>query len=67
MEPDEESYYTPEEKVGYLKIREYVKGKCGLEMGQNYYKSKKEKSVARHCLQESVECIKDALGYYGLN
>ena len=51
MEPEEESYYAPEEKATYPKIREYVKEKygvdvhtsyiveekrmCGLEMGQN--------------------------------
>lgn len=39
---------------------------CGLEMGQNYNKSKKENPVARHCPQEKVVYIKDALKYYGL-
>ena len=82
MEPEEESYYTPEEKATYPKIREYVKGKygvdvhtsyiaevkrmCGLEMGQNYNKSKKENPVVRNCPQEKVVYIKDALRYYGL-
>lgn len=57
MEPDEESNYTPEEKATYQKIKEYVKDKydvnvhtsyiaqvkrmCGLDMGENYNKSKK--------------------------
>ena len=82
MEPEEESYYTPEEKATYPKIREYVKEKygvdvhtsyiaevkrmCGLEMGQNYNKSKKENPAVRHCPQEKVMYIKDALKYYGL-
>ena len=58
MEPDEKSNYTPEEKATYQKIKEYVKNKygvnvhtryiaevkrmCGLDMGENYNKSKKE-------------------------
>lgn len=82
MEPEEESYYTPEEKAAYPKIREYVREKygvdvhtsyiaevkrmCGLQMGQNYNKSKKENPVVRHCLQEKAVYIKDALKYYGL-
>lgn len=82
MEPDEESRYTPEEKATYPKIREYVKEKygvdvhtsyiaevkrmCDLEMGQNYNKSKKENPVVRHCPQEKVVYIEDALKYYGL-
>lgn len=82
MEPEEESYYTPEEKATYPKIREYVKEKygvdvhtsyiaevkrmCGLDMGENYNKFKKENSVVRHCPQEKVVYIKDALKYYGL-
>ena len=82
MEPGKESYYTPVEKATYPKIREYVKEKygvdvhtsyiaevkwmCGLEMGQNYNKSKKEDPAVRHCLQEKVVYIKDVLKYYGL-
>ena len=82
MELEEESYYTPEEKATYPKIREYVKEKygvdvhtsyiaevkrmCGLDMGQNYNKSKKEIPTVRHCPQEKVVYIKDALKYYGL-
>lgn len=75
-------YYSPEEKATYPKIREYVKEKygvdvhtsyiaelkrmCGLEMGQNYNKSKKEKAVVRHCPQEKMEYIKDALKYFSV-
>ena len=82
MEPDEESNYTPEEKATYQKIKEYVKDKygvnvhtsyiaqvkrmCGLDMGENYNKSKKENPEVKQCPQEKVEYIKDALRYFGL-
>lgn len=82
MEPDEESNYTPEEKDTYQKIKEYVKDKygvnvhtsyiaqvkrmCGLDMGENYNKSKKENPEVKQCPQERVEYIKDALRHYGL-
>ena len=65
MEPDEESNYTPEEKATYSKIKEYVKDKygvnvhtsyiaqvkrmCGLDMGENYNKSKKENPEVKQC------------------
>ena len=82
MEPDEESNYTPEEKATYQKIKEYVKDKygvnvhtsyiaqvkrmCGLDMGENYNKSKKENPEVKQCPQEKVEYIKDALKHFGL-
>ena len=82
MEPDEESNYTPEEKATYQKIKDYVKDKygvnvhtsyiaqvkrmCGLDMGENYNKSKKENPEVKQCPQEKVEYIKDALRYYKL-
>ena len=82
MEPDEESNYTPEEKATYQKIKEYVKDKygvnvhtsyiaqvkrmCGLDMGENYNKSKKENPEVKQCPQEKVEYIKDALRHFGL-
>lgn len=82
MEPDEESNYTPEENATYQKIKEYVKNKygvnvhtsyiaqvkrmCGLDMGENYNKSKKENPKVKQCPQEKVEYIKDALRYFGL-
>ena len=81
MEPDEESNYTPEEKATYSKIKEYVKDKygvnvytsyiaqvkrmCGLDMGENYNKSKKENPEVKQCPQEKVEYIKDALRHFG--
>ena len=80
MEPDEESNYTPEEKATYQKIKDYVKDKydvnvhtshiaqvkrmCGLDMGENYNKSKKDNPEVKQCPQEKVEYIKDALRYF---
>ena len=82
MKPDEESNYTPQEKATYSKIKEYVKEKygvnvhtsyiaqvkrmCGLDMGENYNKSKKENPEVEQCPQEKVEYIKDALRYFKL-
>ena len=82
MEPDEESNYTPEEKATYQKIKDYVKDKygvnvhtsyiaqvkrmCGLDMGENYNKSKKENPEVKQCPQEKVEYIKDALRHFEL-
>ena len=82
MEPEEESNYTPEEKATYPKIKEYVKDKygvnvhtsyiaqvkrmCGLDMGENYNKSKKENPEVKQCPQEKVEYIKDALRHYNM-
>ena len=82
MEPDDESNYTPQEKATYSKIKEYVKEKygvnvhtsyiaqvkrmCGLDMGENYNKSKKENPEVKQCPQEKVEYIKDALRHFGV-
>ena len=82
MEPDEESNYTLEEKATYQKIKDYVKNKygvnvhtsyiaqvkrmCGLDMGENYNKSKKKNPEVKQCPQEKVEYIKDALRYFKL-
>ena len=81
MEPDEESNYTPQEKATYSKIKEYVKEKygvnvhtsyiaqvkrmCGLDMDENYNKSKKGNPEVKQCPQEKVEYIKDALRHFG--
>ncbi len=77
-----QSNYTPADKATYGKIKEYVKERhgvnvhtryiaevkrmCGLEMGENFNKSKKENPKVKHCPQERVEYIKDALKYFGL-
>lgn len=82
MEPEGKSYYTPEERVTYQKIKEYVRDKygvnvhtryiaevkrmCGIEMGENYNKSKKENPEVKQCPQEKVEYIKDALRCFGM-
>ena len=82
MEVDSESQYTPEERATYQKIQEYVKDKygvnvhtayiaqvkrmCGLDMGENYNKSKKENPEVNQCPAEKVEYIKDALKYFNL-
>ena len=82
MKPDEESNYTPEERATYPKIKEYVRDKygvnvhtsyiaqvkrmCGLDMGENYNKSKKENPEVKQCPQEKVEYIKDALRHFEL-
>lgn len=82
MEPDEESNYIPEEKATYQKIKDYVKDKygvnvhtsyiaqvkrmCGLDMGENYNKSKKENPEVKQWPQEKVEYIKDALRHFKL-
>lgn len=70
MEPDEESNYTPQEKATYSKIKEYVKDKygvnvnisyiaqvkrmCGLDMRENYNKSKKENPEVKQCPKEKA-------------
>ena len=80
MEVDSDSNYTPEERATYQKIKEYVKEKygvnvhtsyiaqvkrmCGLDMGENYNKSKKENPEVKQCPQEKVEYIKDALKFF---
>lgn len=82
MEPGEEHYYLPKEKGTYQKIKEYVKNKygvnvhtsyiaqvkrmCGLDMGENYNKSKKENPEIAQCPPEKVEYIKDALEHFKL-
>ena len=82
MEVDSDSNYTPEERATYQKIKAYVKDKygvnvhtsyiaqvkrmCGLDMGENYNKSKKENPEVKQCPQEKVEYIKEALEHFGL-
>ena len=52
-------------KVSSLYIAQ-VKRMCGLDLGENYNKSKKENPVVVQCPQEKVEYIKDALTYFGV-
>lgn len=37
---------------------------CGIEMGENYNKYKKENPEVKQCPKEKEEYIKDALRYY---
>ena len=41
-----------------------VKRMCGLDMGENHNKSRKETPKVKQCPQEKVEYIKDALRYF---
>lgn len=82
MEVDSDSNYSPEKKATYQKIKEYVKDKysvnvhiryiaevnrmCGIDMGENYNKSKKENPDVKQCPDEKVEYIKNALKYFEL-
>lgn len=82
MKVDSESNYTPEEHATYQKIRAYVMEKygvnirtshiaqvkrmCGLDIGENYNKSKKENPVVSSRPQEKMEYIKGALRYFNV-
>ena len=82
MEPGEERFYLSNEKVTYQKIKEYVKNKygvnvhtayiaqvkrmCGLDMGENYNKSKSEECRQPQCPEEKEKAIKDALKHLGM-
>ena len=46
--------------------RMQVKRMCGLDMGENYNRSKKENPEVKQCPQEKVEYIKDALRHFKL-
>lgn len=81
LELDEEDITKAESKGTYENIKEYVldnygfkvstlyiaqiKRKCGLELGGNYNKSKKENQVVPECPKEKEEAIMDALRYFG--
>lgn len=81
MEVDSDSNYSPEEKATYQKIKEYVKDKhgvnvhtryiaevkrmCGIDMGENYNKSKKDNPDVKHCPPEKIRYIKEALEHFG--
>lgn len=80
LELDELDVTSAESKATYSEIKDYVKDKygvnvhasyiaqvkrmCGLDMGVNYNKSKKENPEVKQCPQEKVEYIKDALRHY---
>ena len=77
LELDEEDVTKAESKGTYENIKEYIFGKyefkvstlyiaqikrkCGLELGENYNKSKKENQVVPECPKEKEDAIMDAL------
>ena len=50
-------------KVSTLYITQ-IKRKCGIELRENYNKSKKEKQVIPQCTPEKEEAIMDALRHF---
>jgi len=50
-------------KVSALYIAQ-IKKKCGIELRENYNKSKKEKQVIPQCTPEKEEAIVDALRHF---
>ncbi|MDY5232961.1 MAG: 23S rRNA (uracil-5-)-methyltransferase RumA, partial [Faecalicoccus sp.] len=82
LELDEDDVTKAESKGTYENIKEYVldnygfkvstlyiaqiKRKCGLELGENYNKSKKENSKVPECPKEKEDAIMDALRYFGM-
>lgn len=79
---DDMDLTSAESKVTYEQIQNYVlkkydfevptlyiaqiKRKCGLEIGENYNKSKKENSNVPECPKEKEEAIMDALRHFGM-
>ena len=82
LELDEEDITKVESKGIYENIKDYIldkyglkvstlyiaqiKRKCGLELGENYNKSKKENQVVPECPKEKEDAIMDALRYFGM-
>lgn len=80
VELDELDLTSAESKATYAQIKEYIlekfglkvsalyiaqiKKKCGIELRENYNKSKKEKQVIPQCTPEKEEAIMDALRYF---
>ncbi|HEO0858050.1 TPA: 23S rRNA (uracil(1939)-C(5))-methyltransferase RlmD [Streptococcus agalactiae] len=80
VELDELDLTSAESKATYEQIKEHIlnkfglkvsalyiaqiKKKCGIELRENYNKSKKEKQVIPQCTPEKEEAIMDALRYF---
>ncbi|NGL83468.1 23S rRNA (uracil(1939)-C(5))-methyltransferase RlmD [Streptococcus equi] len=80
IELDELDLTSAESKATYEQIKEYVlekfgfkvstlyiaqiKKKCGIELRENYNKSKKEKQVIPQCTPEKEDAIMDALRHF---
>lgn len=82
LELDEEDITKVESKGTYENIKDYIldeyglkvsmlyiaqiKRKCGLELGENYNKSKKNNQVVPECPKEKEDAIMDALKHFGM-
>ena len=80
IELDELDLTSVESKATYVQIKEYIsekfglkvsalyiaqiKKKCGIELRENYNKSKKRKKVIPQCTSEKEEAIMDALRHF---
>lgn len=80
IELDELDLTSAESKATYAKIKEYIlekfgfkvstlyiaqiKRKCGIELRENYNKSKKDKQVIPQCTPEKEKAIMDALRHF---
>lgn len=80
VELDELDLTSAESKATYAQIKEYIlekfglkvsalyiaqiKKKCGIELRENYNKSKKEKQVIPQCTPEKEDAIMDALMHF---
>ena len=52
-------------KVSHLYIAQ-IKKKCGLEVSENFNKSKTEENKVSNCPLEKERVIKEALEYFGM-
>lgn len=82
LELDEEDITKVESKGTYENIKDYIldkyglkvsmlyiaqiKRKCGLELGENYNKSKKDNQVVPECPKEKEDAIMDTLKAFGM-
>ena len=82
LELDEEDITKVESKGTYENIKDYIldkyglkvsmlyiaqiKRKCGLELGENYNKSKKDNQVVPECPKEKEDAIMDTLKAFGI-
>ena len=82
LELDEEDITKVESKGTYENIKDYIldkyglkvsmlyiaqiKRKCGLELGENYNKSKKDNQVVPECPKEKEDAIMDTLKTFGM-
>lgn len=60
MDLVDESYYIPEERATYQKIKKYVKDKYGVNVHTSYI------AQVKQCSQEKVEYINEVLRCFGI-